>query len=386
MMFLCHRRKLLGLTGFSLACTLLLCKLYLNNMKVRPVPSSSEGSSSLELESRRKIPNVTRLNEVFVNATSVQIEGNVASNLSTDSDENLQVYGLQNKFDVTPVNYKDAIFVTISGGRAGRLGNRMFQYAALIGLTKEASKTQPGIFPVVEEDSHLNTLYGAFHLGGAKSGPIKLKHPVMLLEDKPMTYCSRLLKEFLPGFNYTIMTYLQSWRYFANFSRTIRNEFKFKDSILEEAKAFLRKAVNGSTENVTLIGVHVRRGDMTLSTSRKRGYTPANATYLHRAFKYYRSKYSNVLFIVCSDDFGWSQTHIKGKDVRFSVKLNPEVDLAILSLCNHTIITSGSFGWWGAWLAGGDVVYYRNFPAPGSWLDSTCVRPDYFPKSWIGLA
>ena len=41
--------------------------------------------------------------------------------------------------------------------------------------------------------------------------------------------------------------------------------------------------------------------------------------------------------------------------------------LAMLSHCDHSIITSGTFGW----MADGDVVYsnnYKNFPEPGSAL------------------
>jgi len=35
------------------------------------------------------------------------------------------------------------------------------------------------------------------------------------------------------------------------------------------------------------------------------------------------------------------------------------LDLAILSACNHTIIYTGTFIWWAAFLAGGESIYYR---------------------------
>ena len=35
---------------------------------------------------------------------------------------------------------------------------------------------------------------------------------------------------------------------------------------------------------------------------------------------------------------------------------SPEEDLALLSSCNHTVVGYGSFGLWGAVLAGGEVV------------------------------
>jgi galactoside 2-L-fucosyltransferase 1/2 len=33
--------------------------------------------------------------------------------------------------------------------------------------------------------------------------------------------------------------------------------------------------------------------------------------------------------------------------------------MAILALCDHFISTVGTLGWWIAWLAGGNVTYYK---------------------------
>lgn len=35
----------------------------------------------------------------------------------------------------------------------------------------------------------------------------------------------------------------------------------------------------------------------------------------------------------------------------------PELDMAVLASCNHSIITLGSFGFWTGFLTGGEVVY-----------------------------
>ena len=37
-------------------------------------------------------------------------------------------------------------------------------------------------------------------------------------------------------------------------------------------------------------------------------------------------------------------------------------DMAIMSLCDHIIITAFTFGWWGAWLSKGNVVYLHDYP------------------------
>jgi len=62
-----------------------------------------------------------------------------------------------------------------------------------------------------------------------------------------------------------------------------------------------------------------------------------------------------------------------------------EQDLAILSQCNHTIMTVGTYGWWAGYLAGGITVYYKNFPAEGSSFYRIFSKDDFFPPHWIGL-
>lgn len=60
--------------------------------------------------------------------------------------------------------------------------------------------------------------------------------------------------------------------------------------------------------------------------------------------------------------------------------------MAILSLCDHVVMTVGTFGWWGAWLSRGTVVYCKDFPKPGSIIDKNALfRDELYPPNWIGL-
>nr|XP_026261991.1 ras-interacting protein 1 [Urocitellus parryii] len=45
---------------------------------------------------------------------------------------------------------------------------------------------------------------------------------------------------------------------------------------------------------------------------------------------------------------------------------NAGKDLALLTQCNHTTVTVGTFGFWAAYLAGGDTAYFTNFALPDS--------------------
>lgn len=80
------------------------------------------------------------------------------------------------------------------------------------------------------------------------------------------------------------------------------------------------------------------------------GFNVADMSFLDRAMNFYQSKYGKVKFIVISDGMEWCKKHIKGVNVLFSPILHPISNFALLSLCEDVIVTSGTFGWWGAWL------------------------------------
>jgi len=97
-----------------------------------------------------------------------------------------------------------------------------------------------------------------------------------------------------------------------------------------------------------------------------------------------------LLFVVVSNDIPWCRRIIaaRWRDRRQVVFISTEdiaVDLAVLSLCNHSIVTSGTYGWWAAWLVNGTTVYYRNFPRRGSRLANGFKATDYYKPNWIGM-
>ena len=58
------------------------------------------------------------------------------------------------------------------------------------------------------------------------------------------------------------------------------------------------------------------------------------------------------------------------------------IDLPLLANCDHVIMTFGIFGWWGAWLSAGEVVYYKNFLLKWSF---SANKYDSFLPDWIGM-
>lgn len=253
----------------------------------------------------------------------------------------------------------------------GRLGNNMFQYASLLGISR-----RNGHVPVLDGYKS-DLLHQFFQISHVRD--LLITNTTTFRENKTgvFDYSSSSLN---PAKNWTLDGYFQSWKYFCDIDKEIRHEFTFRDIIKRRAFDILSNFTGR-----TLVGVHVRRDDMLLTRQKIKGYNAADESYVKKAMTFFREIYTNVQFILCSDGIKWCKRMIKSSDVYF-VEHNPaEVDLAVLSLCNHSIITSGTFGWWGAWLAGGTTVYFRDYPRKGSWLRSQYSDSDYYPTAWVPL-
>ena len=254
----------------------------------------------------------------------------------------------------------------------GRLGNQMFQIAATLGIA-HAINYKPVISP-----SHPLVKY--FEINVSTIHPDK---PITITEEPWRHGTMRPAGNCIMDYNLTLDGYFQAWTYFTNIPETIRKAFTIRSEYLNQAKTFVGRK---QEESLTLVGIHVRRGDVLSKGEQDAGFTVADKHYISEAMKFYRNRCDLVRFIVCSDDVEWSRSNIEGSDVVFSPFQEAIIDMAIMSLCDHTIITSGTFSWWSGWLSGGQVVYLRDYPRPGSELAKEFIQDIYYPPAWVGLS
>ena len=84
------------------------------------------------------------------------------------------------------------------------------------------------------------------------------------------------------------------------------------------------------------------------------------------------------MYIVSSDDAQWCKEKFRSFNNNKKKKRNifytedfsaereakklpgPQTDMAIAASCNHTIYDYGTFGFWGAYLAGGHAIFARH--------------------------
>lgn len=257
----------------------------------------------------------------------------------------------------------------------GRLGNYMFQLAGTLGIA-DIIKHIPTI-----QSSH--PLLSFFDIKQSLLSRVILTNATQVKETNCKTIKWRTNTQYLTK-NLSLRGYFQSWKNFVNSSAKVRDVFTIKRIYLDKAKNFL---ISDISQLKTIIGIHVRRGDYLSSYERRQGRLVADRDYIKNAIKYFQARFKNCHFVVCSDDMKWSKDNIRlnNSEITFSIFREPIIDMAILSLCNHVIMTAGSFGWWGGWLSGGTVVYFDGYPVPGSVLDKWCPRDEYYPPGWIGM-
>lgn len=262
----------------------------------------------------------------------------------------------------------------ITAQLSGRLGNWMFAYASLMGIA-DRNDVKFYISPDADRRVSLSPVFKVNHVE-----QVNTQCSQIITETKPCAYDRKM--ELLPYGNLTIKGYLQSWKYFTHIENSVRKEFQFQDYLIQKA----RNIMELYNRNGITTCVHVRRTDMMISSSKRIGFKAAPLDYFYNAINHIRQKFPQEnKFVVISDDVPWCTKNLKFSD---SVILPPQtasIDLALLSLCNNTILSTGTFGWWGAWLANGYTVYYKNYPIPGTRLDRDTVKEDFFPPHWVPI-
>ena len=130
--------------------------------------------------------------------------------------------------------------------------------------------------------------------------------------------------------------YYQTEKYFKHIEDEIREDFTFKDDLLELCKPFM-------TEDT--ISLHVRRGDYIHNPN----HPVAPLSFYEEAL----SKLPDLPVLVFSDDPEWCREQDIFGDDRFAVAEgnSTDCDLCLMSMCKYHIIANSSYSWWGAWLA-----------------------------------
>ena len=252
-------------------------------------------------------------------------------------------------------------------GKNGRFGNQMFQYAATRGI---ASNQQvdfiipdgPKSDDEFNDEENQHKLFMAFNMTGAKNIGL-LEAPYR--KEASFRFDCELFENCDDNLN--LYGYFQSEEYFTHIEDEIREDFTFKDEILNPCKEMIQSVDNP-------IALHVRRTDYVTNSA---NHPPCTLEYYEEALKHFDDDRNVIVF---SDDPAWCNEQELFSDDRFLISENDDnrVDLCLMTLCSDFIIANSSFSWWGAWLANrGKVV------APVRWFGTDGYTKDHDTKDVV---
>ena len=285
----------------------------------------------------------------------------------------------------TNVSTSDGQKYTIYLRTVGRLGGNLFMYASLFGIATQNKRNGVyygppdflSLFPHTEDpflESKFDVVNSTFHA--------KISHSMTGFSG---IYIRDVMTN-LPAGDMEIHGTFISYKYFDHERREIKRRLTPNNNVITKAKTLFNTLTAGINKSATtFIGVHVRRGDMATNHWQTWGIRLPNQTYFSKAIAYYRKKYGNIHIVVASNDIKWCKKNLDLGNASFSDGKSRDVDLALISRCDHVITTVGTFSWWMGYLSNGDVIYYDNFLRKGSMLGNKTSNADRFPPHWIPI-
>ena len=270
-------------------------------------------------------------------------------------------------------------------GSNGRLGNQMFQYAALLGIA--VHKGYDWVIPPFEGYGDSN--YGLFDC--FKMSSVKEENFGYVQGQSIQSGCFHFSQEFFDNCpdNINLHDYFTTEKYFKNIEDLIRNDFEFKDEILNPCKEIFDDLKNS-------IFLHVRRSDYISSQVH---HPLCSLQYYENALKHFDESSPVLVF---SDDIEWCKDQELFSSDRFMLSeyqekypqksdtndgkqnaLIPYFDLCMMTLCFGGIIANSTLSWWGAWLIKNPT---QPIIVPDPWFGpgyNHYIMDDLLPKNWI---
>lgn len=239
-------------------------------------------------------------------------------------------------------------------GDLGRLGNQMFQYAALISIA--VSNGYNFLIPDPEKVNFRHyTLQDTFRLNSInKAENYGISDFDNFINDKVTNDI-----EFHESYNNLIKNvnlhgYFQSYRFIEPVIDLIQKDFQFNETVKSVAEKILTDELI-DPKNYTFI--HIRRGDY---ISKKEYHYNLDKSYYKKSAGLFPD---TTKFLVFSDDVTWCKNNLVlpnkliffedlySEDVKITNK--ESLELFVMSKCNGGIIANSSFSWWGAFLQNG---------------------------------
>lgn len=266
-------------------------------------------------------------------------------------------------------------------GHFGRLGNQMFQFASTYGIANKlgydvAFPIENTEVPSIEEfkDGVTREVYfnlpKIFNLSSNIIKPINEIKTKYQAQEPHFHFSDKLFT--IPDES-DLGGYYQSEEYFIHCQEDIRRLFTFNKEVSQLAKEKFPKL------DYKTVSIHIRVGDYI----GLQDYHPiCSPEYYHKAIQYFLD--DNYYFLIFSDNIEYSKNIFgESENILYINGNTAEVDMCMMSMCDHNIIANSSFSWWSAWLntnVNKKVVAPKKWFGPAYYFQNT---KDLYLKSWI---
>jgi hypothetical protein len=290
-------------------------------------------------------------------------------------------------------------------GKLGRLGNQLFQYAALRSIGLKLNH-QIGFLNVDKFTYHnQKNLLKNFSIPKKFFGKAKFYHFLTqkkYIEKNPL-FVSKNFYQIQDGTD--IEGYFQSIYYFKDSIDIIKKELTPKGKYIYEAKNKIRK-IKEKLPKYQIISLHLRRGDnqdlkirnnapsLLMSYGKNDDFDKNSfyGKYFIKAKSLFKNK--KVKFLIFTggaridskydQDINWVRKNFKGEEYIFLDPQSSFEDFCLISECDHNIMShASSFGWWAAFLNNNPKA---KVVAPKIYnLSNPNIKNRYmfYPKKWI---
>ncbi|MGE0599807.1 MAG: alpha-1,2-fucosyltransferase [Dehalococcoidia bacterium] len=233
---------------------------------------------------------------------------------------------------------------------SGGLGNQMFQYAAALAYARRIGAPLRLDLASYEEGSDDREF-----LIGRLRVPIKRANSFEVLTTRLRPHWERLgtFDEFLfqDHGSAWVCGFWEDEVYFADIVSTVLRRYRPRNHEVVLAAENLVERSRNSTGPV--VGVHLRRGDRAPGGQAFAPFSTLPAEYYREAAKRFPADANFLVFSDSPDDIAWCREHLglgEAANLHFSDGRDPILDLWALTLCDHVILSSGTFSWWAGYL------------------------------------
>ena len=260
----------------------------------------------------------------------------------------------------------------VCSGHNGRLGNSMFQYAAMIGT---AEKNGYGCVFDYNDRGHLGN---GFNLSFPKHMSREEQENNIKVKYSQPKYCYDEKTENLGEWT-DIHGYFQTSKFFEGSEDIIRKEFTPIDEIKNSCDN-LMKEVRSANKGRRVLSIHIRRGDYLFLSDH---HPPLSLDYYNKAFFDTLGNLYSHIPVIFSDDIPYCKEVFNDTAI-YAERGTSFHDMYLMSLCDDHIIANSSFSWWGAWL---NPKEDKRVVAPQKWFGPSKNSEEYpmhdlYEKDW----